>query len=188
VRFEHHRFFTFDGPLANLLDPGFSKGAVQMSKLTSRYEKTFKSEQVINRPLEEVFEFFSRAENLQRITPPLLDFKIITALPIEMKSGALIDYRLKVRGLPMTWRTLIEEWNPPHRFIDTQLKGPYRLWHHTHEFIALGPNRTLMKDTVRYEVPLGPLGLVINALVVERDVQAIFKFRKLEIEKIFATP
>ncbi len=148
------------------------------------FEKVFKVEQKIDLPIEKVFEFFSKAENLQRITPPLLDFKIITPLPIEMKTGTLIDYRLKVRGIPMKWRTLIQDWQPPHKFVDTQLKGPYSLWHHTHEFESLGPNETLIKDTVRYKLPLGPLGLLVHKLIVENDIRQIFAFRQSEVPKL----
>lgn len=148
------------------------------------FEKELKVEQQIDLPIHEVFDFFSRAENLQRITPPLLDFKITSPLPIEMKAGALIDYRLKVRGLPMKWRTLIEVWDPPHRFVDTQLKGPYSLWHHTHEFVALGDKSTLIRDTVRYRLPFGPLGLLVHKLIVKNDIRKIFDFRLLEVPKL----
>lgn len=148
-------------------------------------EKIFETEQIINQPIEVVFDFFSKAENLQRITPPLLDFHILTELPIEMKKGTLIEYRLKVRGLPMRWKTLIDEWQPPYKFVDLQLKGPYKTWHHTHQFKSLGPNQTLMTDIVRYEVPFGYLGLVADALIVKKDIQKIFAFRKIEIERIF---
>ncbi len=149
-----------------------------------KFEKEFKVEQQIDLPIAEVFDFFSRAENLQRITPPLLDFKIVTPLPIEMKTGTLIDYRLKVRGLPMRWRTLIADWQPPHRFVDTQLKGPYSLWHHTHEFEALSPNSTMIRDTVRYRLPFGPLGLLVHKLIVENDIRQIFDFRLKEVPRL----
>lgn len=149
------------------------------------FEKIFKAQQTVPRSIEEVFDFFSKAENLQRITPPLLNFQILTPMPIEMKAGALIDYRLKVRGLPMIWRTRIESWQPPFSFVDTQLKGPYKLWHHTHEFKSLGPHETLMTDTVRYQVPLGLLGLLAEALIVRGDIKNIFAFRESEIARIF---
>jgi ligand-binding SRPBCC domain-containing protein len=153
--------------------------------MKGRMEHLFLAEQVIDRPMDEVFQFFSDAQNLQRITPPLLEFNILTPLPIKMQKGTLIDYRMKVRGIPMRWKTLIEEWTPPHRFTDTQLKGPYSFWHHTHEFSALSENRTLMKDRVRYRVGWGVIGRVINHLVVKRDIEKIFAFRKSEIEKLF---
>jgi ligand-binding SRPBCC domain-containing protein len=144
-------------------------------------------EQRVSKPLEEVFSFFSAAENLQRLTPPLLDFHILTPPPIPMHTGALIDYRIKVRGFPMRWRTRIENWNPPASFIDTQLKGPYRKWHHLHEFKALSPTETLIIDTVHYELPFGPLGALVAKLFVDRDVRAIFDFRFQEIERIFSS-
>jgi len=152
------------------------------------FEKEMKVEQQIDLPIHDVFDFFSRAENLQRITPPLLDFKIVSPLPIEMKAGTLIDYRLKVRGFPMRWRTLIEKWEPPYCFVDTQLKGPYSLWHHTHEFEALGPNSTMIRDTVRYRLPLGPLGLLAHKLVVQNDIRKIFDFRLSEVPKLLKKP
>lgn len=130
----------------------------------------------INRPLDEVFDFFSRAGNLERITPPLLNFRILTPEPIEMRPGTLIDYALRVRGLPMRWRTKITVWNPPYEFADVQLKGPYKLWHHTHTFREVDGG-TEMTDVVRYELPLGPLGDLVHNLIVRRDVESIFNFR-----------
>src|SRR4051812_104711 len=94
----------------------------------------FKAEQLVNAGLHHTFDFFSRAENLQKITPPLLNFCILTPLPIKMQPGTIIEYRLKIRGVPVKWQTLIEVWEPGKRFIDSQLKGPYKFWRHTHEF------------------------------------------------------
>lgn len=147
------------------------------------FENVFKAEQTIELPLEKVFDFFARAENLQRITPPLLNFHILTKVPVEMKAGTLIDYKLKIRGVPVKWRTLIEVWDPPHKFVDTQLRGPYQLWHHTHEFTALSPTKTFMRDTIRYRVPLGPLGWIADKLMVRADIQRIFEFRREAILK-----
>lgn len=149
------------------------------------FEKVFESEQEVAAPVSEVFDFFSRAENLQRITPPSLHFKILTPLPIEMKSGALIDYKLRIRGLPMRWRTEICEWNPPFSFVDVQLKGPYALWHHTHTFSALAGERTLMRDRVRYQVPFGPLGLLVAPLLVTPEIERIFAHRTRVIGELF---
>lgn len=159
------------------------KSAAKVQKMT--YEKFFQAEQIIERPIAEVFDFFSKAENLQKITPPLLNFKILTPTPIAMGPGTLIEYQLKVRGLPMRWLTRIDSWQPPFSFSDVQLKGPYKLWHHTHEFEALSENRTFMRDKIRYEVPLGPLGLIANLLIVRKDIENIFLFRKSEIDRIF---
>ena len=124
-------------------------------------------------PREEVFDFFSRAENLQAITPPWLEFKIETPGPLSMVAGALIDYRLRVRGLPLRWRTLIEVWEPPFRFVDRQVEGPYRRWVHEHRFTEK-EGGTLAEDHVTYEVPGG---WVADRLLVRRDVERIFNYR-----------
>jgi ligand-binding SRPBCC domain-containing protein len=126
---------------------------------------------------DEVFPFFADAFNLERITPPLLGFKVITPGPIPMGVGALIEYRLRIHGLPIRWLTSIQAWDPPHRFVDMQLRGPYALWHHTHEFAATDDGGTLMTDTVRYAIGLGPFGDLAHRLFVGRDVASIFDHR-----------
>ncbi len=126
---------------------------------------------------EEVFPFFADARNLERITPPLLSFRVITPGPIEMHVGTLIEYRLKVHRVPIRWLTSIQAWDPPHRFVDMQLKGPYALWHHTHTFAPAGEGETLMTDTVRYAIGFGPLGALAHRLTVARDVEQIFDHR-----------
>lgn len=131
-------------------------------------------------PIDRVFDFFSRAENLERLTPASLRFRILTPGQIEMREGALIEYSLRLRGLPIRWLTRIEEWNPPHRFVDVQLRGPYRLWHHTHTFAA-ADGETDMTDTVRYALPFGPLGDLANHLFVARELRSIFDFRAARI-------
>jgi ligand-binding SRPBCC domain-containing protein len=122
---------------------------------------------------EQVFPFFADAANLEAITPPWLHFRIVTPQPIEMREGALIEYRLRLRGIPIRWRTRIDVWEPGVRFVDRQLSGPYRLWHHTHEFEPDGPDHTLMRDTVRFEVPFARLAMPL----VSRDLKRIFDFR-----------
>lgn len=144
-------------------------------------ESRFESEIWLPRPVEEVFPFFADAGNLERLTPPWLRFRILTPRPVEMRPGALIDYRLRVHGLPLAWRTRIEAWEPPHRFVDAQLRGPYRLWHHTHTFEPLDGG-TLCRDVVRYAVPGGAL---VDRLLVRRDVERIFAFRRQELNRIF---
>ena len=134
-------------------------------------------EQLVPRELPEVFDFFGRAHNLETITPPWLSFSVLTPEPIEMRPGALIDYRLRLHGLPLRWRTLIEEWQPGVRFVDRQLRGPYRLWHHTHLFEAV-PGGTLVGDRVHYAIPLGPLGDLARRLFVARDLERVFDFRR----------
>src|SRR5262245_10304287 len=133
---------------------------------------TLRREQFVPRPLEEVFQFFSDAANLQEITPAFLDFQVVTPQPIEIRRGTVLDYRLKWHVLPIRWQTKIIEWNPPHGFVDLQMKGPYRLWHHTHTFRPdLGG--TVMTDSLIYELPLGLIGVVAHALKVRKDVEGI---------------
>ncbi len=142
---------------------------------------TLMTEQVLPRSLAEVFDFFSDAGNLDRLTPPWLHFEILTPRPIEMKVGALIDYRLRLRGLPIRWQSEISDWNPPHRFVDEQRRGPYRLWHHTHTFAEVDGG-TAVRDIVRYRVPGGALA---NALFVRRDVRKIFGYRQQKLAALF---
>lgn len=142
-------------------------------------------EQTVTTPLEDLFPFFADAYNLQELTPDLLKFEVLTPKPINMKPGALIDYRLRVRGLPIKWRTEIEVWDPPHRFVDQQLKGPYERWHHTHTFTPTSDGGTLCKDRVEYRPAGGPLAPLVNKFFVQRDVVNIFKYRTVEIAKRF---
>ncbi len=142
-----------------------------------------KTEQVIPRPLDEVFAFFADASNLSRITPPWLDFRIVSGTPIRMEEGLLIDYRLKVHGIPLRWQSEITTWDPPRRFVDEQRKGPYKVWHHTHRFEA-AENGTRVIDEVRYDVPGGPL---IHRLIVKRDIAKIFRYRFQALEELFGS-
>lgn len=136
-----------------------------------------KFEQYFDIPKEKLFRFFSIAENLEKITPTFLKFRILQKSSEKMENGSLIDYSLKVRGLPVKWRTRIESWNPPHSFADTQLKGPYSYWHHTHSFESLGKG-TLMKDTVRFKLPMGLPGRLFALAMVNKDVDGIFQYRR----------
>ena len=140
--------------------------------------------QIIKESREKVFRFFADAMNLEEITPPELNFKIITAQPIDIKKGALIDYRLKLRGIPLTWKTEITEWNPPHSFIDTALKSPYKQWIHRHTFAENQSGETVMKDVVRYRLPLEPLSDLAH-FIVKKELKYIFDYRCKVIEKIF---
>jgi ligand-binding SRPBCC domain-containing protein len=126
---------------------------------------------------DEVFPFFADARNLEAITPPRLRFRVVTPEPIEMRVGTFIQYRLRLHGVPVRWNTTIQEWSPPHRFVDVQARGPYALWHHTHEFAGAGKGATLMTDIVRYAIGLGPLGELARRALVRRDLDAIFDFR-----------
>ena len=145
----------------------------------------FNTEHTVNRTLDQVFEFFSRAENLEKITPEWLNFKILTPLPITMEQDTLIDYQIKMMGLAMTWKTGITTWEPQIRFVDTQLKGPYRRWIHEHRFEA-ADGRTIMYDSVEYAIPAGFLSGLINKFFVEPRIQSIFSHRKQIIDQLFA--
>ena len=145
---------------------------------------TLRREQRLARPIDEVFAFFSDARNLEAITPPLLRFRVLTPDPIALGPGALIRYRLRVRGMPVGWLTAIREWEPPHRFVDEQLRGPYALWHHTHTFERDGDDATIMRDEVRYALPYGPFGELVRRLFVGRDVEEIFDFRARRIVEL----
>ena len=115
-------------------------------------------EQVLDGTPDELFAFFADAFNLEALTPPLLRFRVVTPAPIDMGVGAFIQYRLRLHGVPVGWKTLIQAWEPPHRFVDVQVSGPYALWHHTHELTPVGDAQTLMRDTVRYAVGFGAAG------------------------------
>lgn len=145
-------------------------------------------EQHIPRPRAEVFAFFSDAANLERITPAGLRFRVLTPGAIELRAGTTIDYRLSLSGIPFRWRTVIETWEPPARFVDLQTRGPYRLWRHTHTFDEVAGG-TLMRDRVEYELPFGPLGRLVRRLFVGGQVERIFAFREATIAGLFgATP
>ena len=131
---------------------------------------------------DDVFPFFADAHNLEAITPPFLGFRVVTPRPLELRPGALIEYRLRLHGLPIAWLTRIEDWEPGVRFTDAQLAGPYRLWHHTHEFAPDGDGGTVMRDTVRYALPFWPLGEAAHPLVA-RDLAAIFDFRAAAVAR-----
>lgn len=137
------------------------------------------------RPLDEVFEFFARADNLERITPPWLAFRMTSAAPAQMAVGTLIEYRLRVHRIPLRWISRIERWEPGRAFEDVQVKGPYQLWQHRHEFRAAGGG-TLVRDHVRYSLPLGPLGDLAHAALVERDLARIFAFRYAAVRELLA--
>ncbi len=143
------------------------------------------SVQEVPAPIEEVWPFFATPENLERMTPDALRMGIITPGPLVMKEGALFDYVIRMRGLPMRWTTLITVYEPPFKFVDVQLKGPYSFWHHTHTFESTESGGTRIGDVVRYGMPMGPLGEVAHALLVKRDLAQIFAFRKKLIEDMF---
>lgn len=146
---------------------------------------TLERKQFIKRPLKEVFAFFATPENLARLTPRSLDFQVLTPSPIEMKAGTLFDYQIRLAGLPVRWTTLIDAYDPPRRFVDVQLKGPYSYWHHTHTFEEKDGG-TEVTDRVVYLMPFGLLGNLLNSIWVRRDLEHIFKYRKKVIGEIFS--
>lgn len=146
--------------------------------------RVLEREQLLPAPVGEVFAFFADAGNLDRITPPFLRFRILTPLPIELREGTLIDYRLRLRGVPIRWRTRISVWQPPHRFVDEQLRGPYRLWQHEHTFEPVGDG-TLCRDVVRYR-HWG--GSIAERLLVRPDLERIFDYRSSTLRSIFGPP
>jgi uncharacterized protein len=135
-------------------------------------------------PIADVFAFFASPENLAALTPPDLAFEIKTPRPIDMHAGTLIDYTIRVAGLPLRWRTRIERWAEDAGFVDSQLRGPYRAWFHEHRFTAAG-NHTIMEDIVHYAPPLGVLGAFANKLFVERMLRRIFGYRRQAIRLRF---
>lgn len=145
-------------------------------------EYTLDSQFVIARPLGEVFAFFSQVGNLERITPPFLNFKILTP-EVRLAQGARIDYRISLHAVPMRWKSVISAWEPPFRFVDEQVSGPYRKWTHEHTFTAV-PGGTLMRDVVRYEVPGWVLAPVIHRVFVRKNLERIFAYRRDHIETI----
>ena len=146
-------------------------------------EHILKRELAIDLPRAEVFKFFSKAENLERITPAELSFHITTPMPIEMREGAVIEYRIKLNGFPMTWKTLISKWEPPNEFVDEQLSGPYKQWIHRHTFTELAPNRTLIGDEVRYRLPFEPFGDLAHFFVA-RQLEGIFDHREKVVSNL----
>ncbi|GMV83472.1 MAG: hypothetical protein AMXMBFR7_46560 [Planctomycetota bacterium] len=147
-------------------------------------------EQLIPRPVAEVFPFFADASNLEALTPPWLHFRIVSPLPIEMKAGAAIEYRLRLLGIPFGWQTRILEWDPPRKFIDVQARGPYRRWIHLHTFEPHpgtdGREWTRMRDAVDYEVGWGPFGALAHPFFVKPSLKRIFDYRRARIEALLA--
>ena len=139
------------------------------------------AEMAIDLPREQVFNFFSDAMQLERITPPLLRFSVLTPQPIQMRPGLLLDYRLQIRRIPIFWRTEISVWEPPFRFVDQQLRGPYKRWYHEHTFEEVD-GQTIVRDEVHY-IPRG--GRLIHKFLVKPDLEKIFRFRQDKLSDIF---
>ena len=139
--------------------------------------------QIVPRPLDETFKFSSDPRNLQRLTPAFLKFKFLSTPPAAVQPGTVIDYEIRLYGVPVHWRTRIEIVEPPHRFVDVQEKGPYALWRHTHSFREIAGGTT-MSDRVEYAMPFGPLGEIAYHLFVARSLEQIFDFRARELAAI----
>lgn len=135
-------------------------------------------------PVTDVFDFFARAENLEILTPPWMRFRILTPQPIAIRRGTNIAYALRVRGIPLNWVSKIEEWNPPYEFVDVQIRGPYKFWHHTHRF-SESQGGAVIEDTVEYALPFGVLGRLVNRLQVSRDLARIFDYRAQQVLSLF---
>jgi len=165
--------------------PGHLPDSAYLAERRPRY--TLRSTTIVDRPLEEVFEFFSAAQNLGAITPADMAFTIAGAVP-AMAPGAVIDYRVRALGVTLAWRTVIDAWEPPAadgaRFVDSQIRGPYRCWWHEHRFERAG-ERTIMHDTVHYAPPFGPLGVIANHVVVASELRRIFAQRARAIRLRF---
>ena len=156
-----------------------------LPKLISRYPTlpgaySLNTELWLPRGIGEVFELFADAYRLEYLTPPWLHFRVLTPKPVTMFAGAKIDYRLRLHGIPLRWQSEISEWEPPFRFVDRRLRGPYRLWHHRHTF-EVRDGGTLVKDAVDYAV-LG--GAVVHWLAVKRDLERIFTYRHQKLTEL----
>lgn len=140
--------------------------------------------QWVARPVEEVFAFFSEAKNLEKITPPYLHFSILKTSTESIEKNTLIDYRLKLHGMPFKWKTLINDYVKNEFFIDEQVKGPYKLWVHTHSFIPEN-NGTRINDHITYKIPFGYIGNLLLKQYINNDLNKIFEYRKKIIEEVF---
>jgi ligand-binding SRPBCC domain-containing protein len=144
--------------------------------------RVFRASMMLDVPRPDVFAFFSEAANLGRLTPPAMAFRIVTPAPIRMRPGTLIDYTLRLHGVPLRWRSEITQWEPPSEFVDTQLRGPYAHWVHIHRFREQG-GMTIIEDEVRYALPFGMLGRIAHPLV-RRRLTRIFEYRRAALERI----
>jgi hypothetical protein len=149
--------------------------------------RSLQREQWVSRPPERLFPFFARPENLALVTPRSLDFRLLTPQPVSMAAGRVIDYTIRLLGIPLRWRTIITCYEPPWRFVDEQLSGPYSFWHHTHRFREQDGG-TLLTDEVRYALPsllAGPAGGLVHALYVRPRLERIFDHRARVFARLF---
>jgi ligand-binding SRPBCC domain-containing protein len=140
--------------------------------------------QRVDIPVQRAFDIYADTHNLEPMTPPWLHFRLTNEGPVTMEAGTLLDYALRLHGVPIRWTTRIETWSPPTGFVDTQLEGPYALWEHTHDFEADGEGATVIHDRVRYAIPLGPLGAIAHRLFVRRDLRRIFDYRAAAFSRL----
>jgi ligand-binding SRPBCC domain-containing protein len=148
----------------------------------------FERHQVLDRPAVEVFEFFADPNNLGRVTPAGLRFRFLEPPPDRIHAGVVVRHQVRLNGIPVNWVTRITEWDPPNRFVDDQLSGPYRAWRHTHMFREVDRGRTLMTDLVEYDVGLGPLGEVARRIYVEAQLGRIFEYRARALNRTLGEP
>jgi ligand-binding SRPBCC domain-containing protein len=137
--------------------------------------------QRVEAPIDRAFEFYTDILNLKPLTPPWVHFEVTSPAPSTLETGTLLDYKLRLHGVPVRWRTRIETWEPPFGFVDTQVRGPYSLWEHAHVFEPDGDHATVAHDHIRYALPLGPLGATAHRLFVRRDLERIFDYRRSAI-------
>lgn len=164
--------------------PSLEKSFEQIALLFENATHAFVAEQFIEKPLNEVFDFFSQAQNLEKISPPFLKFQVQSQSTPAIEEGTVIQYRLKVRGIPAKWRSRILDWKPPYEFSDLQEVGPYKYWYHTHSFSSV-PGGTLIRDWVRYGLPMAPLGDWVAQKYVRSEIQQIFDYRQKVIGELF---
>jgi ligand-binding SRPBCC domain-containing protein len=151
--------------------------------MLSEPPRSIERSQLVALSVEDSFAFFADAHNLEAITPPWLGFRILTPRPIHMRRGATIEYVLTTHRLPVRWRTQIVDWEPGLRFVDRQVNGPFRLWEHAHTFEERHDG-TLVRDTVLYRMPYGPLGEIAHRVLIGRDLERIFDYRRDAVERL----
>jgi ligand-binding SRPBCC domain-containing protein len=149
-------------------------------------EHLLERSQRVKLPIELAFDFYGDALNLEPMTPPWLHFKVTTPGPIKLQAGTLLDYRLRLHGVPVRWQSRITIWEPPVRFVDVQARGPYSHWEHTHLFEKDGEDASITRDRVRYSMPLGPLGTIAHRLFVRRDLERIFDYRHQAVSELLS--
>lgn len=155
-----------------------------LNELNPKVDDLYQARQWVPAPIDQVFKFFGDVQNLEKMAPPEVDFKVIRKSSVELQKGTLIDYKLKIHGIPISWRTRIESWTPNKQFSDTQQYGPYKKWFHTHDFESLRGG-TLIKDKVLYRLPIGPLGRMGGLWMVKKDLANIFAYRRKVLREVF---